>query len=191
MANRGFFLARLSHAVHQHFIWWLIGSYAIASLFPGFGLWIRSVSLGDITVFQETTRITLPMLMLSFLLFNGGLGVQTSQLRHLIRSPLVLITGLGANLFLPVAFIFGVTQTMSFWHNPEEVQNLLVGLALVASMPIAGSSTAWAQNANGDLGLSLGLVLGSTIGTSWPWCWGSWLVCASSLFQAVGASLAS
>jgi BASS family bile acid:Na+ symporter len=30
-------------------------------------------------------------------------------------------------------------------------------------MPIAGSSTAWAQNANGDLALSLGLVLGSTL----------------------------
>jgi BASS family bile acid:Na+ symporter len=36
-------------------------------------------------------------------------------------------------------------------------------LALVASVPIAGSSTAWAQNADGDLALSLGLVLGSTM----------------------------
>ena len=31
-----------------------------------------------------------------------------------------------------------------------------------ASMPIAGSSTAWSQNADGDMTLSLGLVLGST-----------------------------
>jgi BASS family bile acid:Na+ symporter len=43
------------------------------------------------------------------------------------------------------------------------VQNILVGLALVASMPIAGSSSAWAQNANGDLALSLGLVVLSTV----------------------------
>ena len=42
------------------------------------------------------------------------------------------------------------------------MQNILVGLALVASMPIAGSSTAWSQNADGDMTLSLGLVLGST-----------------------------
>ncbi len=48
-------------------------------------------------------------------------------------------------------------------HNPDEVQTVLVGLALVASMPIAGSSTAWAQNADGDLALSLGLVLLSTL----------------------------
>ena len=52
---------------------------------------------------------------------------------------------------------------MDAWHNPDEVQNILVGLALVASMPIAGSSTAWSQNADGDLALSLGLVLGSTL----------------------------
>src|SRR4051794_28237342 len=52
---------------------------------------------------------------------------------------------------------------MRLWHNPEEVQQILVGLALVASMPIAGSSTAWSQNANGDLALSLGLVLLSTM----------------------------
>ena len=51
---------------------------------------------------------------------------------------------------------------MRFWHNPEGVQNILVGLALVASMPIAGASTAWSQNANGDMTLSLGLVLLST-----------------------------
>ncbi len=52
---------------------------------------------------------------------------------------------------------------MDAWHNPDEVQNILVGLALVASMPIAGSSTAWSQNADGDMALSLGLVLGSTL----------------------------
>jgi BASS family bile acid:Na+ symporter len=48
---------------------------------------------------------------------------------------------------------------MRLWHNPEEVQLILVGLVFVAAMPIAGSSTAWTQNANGNLALSLGLVL--------------------------------
>lgn len=66
-------------------------------------------------------------------------------------------------MLMPIAFIFVVTQGMHFWHNFDEVQNILVGLALIASMPIAGSSTAWAQNSNGDLTLSLGLVLLSTL----------------------------
>ncbi len=68
-----------------------------------------------------------------------------------------------ANLLLPILYIGAVSLGLRFWHNPDEVQNILVGLALIASMPIAGSSTAWAQNANGNMALSLGLVLGSTL----------------------------
>jgi BASS family bile acid:Na+ symporter len=77
------------------------------------------------------------------------------------------VRGAAGHLLVPVAFILGVTGGMRLWHNPDEVQNILVGLALVASMPIAGSSTAWAQNANGDLALSLGLVLISTFLSPW------------------------
>ncbi|MDB5350996.1 MAG: putative Na+-dependent transporter [Planctomycetota bacterium] len=153
---------RLSHFIHERFIWLLIGSYAVASVLPGLGMAIRDVSFGEVHLLGEKTRLSLPMLMLAFLLFNAGLGVRTAQLRDLLRAPLALIGGLVANLLIPIAFIFGVSQMMRIWHNPDEVQNILVGLALVASMPIAGSSTAWSQNANGNLALSLGLVLAST-----------------------------
>ena len=81
----------------------------------------------------------------------------------MLRSPNLLGAGLAANLLIPIAFILVVTRAMAGWHNADEVQNILVGLALVASMPIAGSSTAWAQNADGELALSLGLVLFSTL----------------------------
>ncbi len=155
-------LLAVEHFLHQHFLAFLIGSYALAALFPAPGLWIRQVTFGDFDLFQDETRITLPELMLALLLLNAGLGVQTAQLRHLLRSPGALVAGLIANLAIPIAFIFAVTQGMRVWHNPDEVQNILVGLALIASMPIAGSSTAWAQNTNGDLALSLGLVLLST-----------------------------
>jgi hypothetical protein len=59
--------------------------------------------------------------------------------------------------------IVAVSLTMKLWHNQEEAQQLLVGLALVPAMPIAGASTAWAQNANGSVILSLGLVLLTTL----------------------------
>ncbi len=48
-------------------------------------------------------------------------------------------------------------------NTPDEMQYFLVGLALIATMPVAGSSTAWSQNSNGHLALSLGLVVGSTL----------------------------
>jgi BASS family bile acid:Na+ symporter len=154
---------RLSHFIHRHFVWLLLGSYAVAALCPAVGLWIRSVSFGRFGIVGQDTELTLSMLMLAFLLLNAGLGVQTAQLRTLLRSPSVLLAGLVANLLMPIALTYGLIQAMRFWHNPDEVQNLLVGLALVASMPIAGSSTAWSQNSNGNLALSLGLVVSSTL----------------------------
>jgi bile acid:Na+ symporter, BASS family len=156
-------LAKLSHFVHKRFLWLMIGSYAVASGFPSVGLWIRDVRVGEITLFGSRTIVSLSMLMLASLLLNAGLGVKLSQVREMLRRPRLLGAGLATNLIVPVAFILVVTRAMTGWHNADEVQNILVGLALVASMPIAGSSTAWAQNAEGELALSLGLVLFSTL----------------------------
>jgi len=156
-------LAKLSYFVHKRFLWLMVGSYAVASGFPSLGLWIRDVRLGEIMLFGSRTTISLSMLMLASLLLNAGLGVKLSQGGVLLRRPRLLGTGLAANLIVPIAFIFVVTRAMTGWHNGDEVQNILVGLDLVASMPIAGSSTAWAQNADGELALSLGMVLFSTL----------------------------
>jgi len=75
----------------------------------------------------------------------------------------MLFAGLTANLVIPMAYIFIITLVLRLWYEPDEAQHILVGLALIAAMPIAGSSTAWAQNSNGNLALSLGLVLSSTV----------------------------
>ena len=155
-------LGECAHFVHAHFLKLLIASYAIAAFVPAPGLWIRDVSFGHVSAFGAHTKISLSMLMLIALLLNAGLGIRASAVRDLLLRPRLLAAGLLTNLLLPNAFIFGVTALMGTWHSADEVQNILVGLALVASMPIAGSSTAWAQNADGELTLSLGLVLFST-----------------------------
>jgi BASS family bile acid:Na+ symporter len=156
-------LAALSHFVHKHFLGLMIGTYAVAACWPSLGLWIRDASIGEVALLGVRAKVTLSMLMLAALLLNAGLGIRLGQVCDTLRTPRFLGAGLAANLIIPVVFIFGVTRVMTAWHNPDEVQNILVGLALVASMPIAGSSTAWAQNADGELALSLGLVLSSTL----------------------------
>ncbi len=156
-------IVAVAEFVRDYFIWLILASDAIAAVAPGFGLWVRGASLGTVPLFGGTIVLSLPTIMLASLLFNAGLGIRTADLRHLARTPGVLAAGLAGNLLVPFAFIFAVSQGLRFWHNPNEVQQILVGLALVASMPIAGSSTAWSQNASGDLPLSLGLVLLSTL----------------------------
>ncbi|MEO8325636.1 MAG: bile acid:sodium symporter [Nitrospirota bacterium] len=78
------------------------------------------------------------------------------------RNLKISLVRVAANLLVPLGFIFVVSRVMGFWHNFDEMPNILVGLALIVSMPIAGSSTAWTQNANGNMTIGLGLVLATT-----------------------------
>lgn len=155
-------LPRLAGWLHHHFLALLFASYVAAALWPGPGLAIRKLTLGQVGVGSIHTEASLPLMMLACLLFNAGLGVDTSKLAGFVRRPRPLLAGLSANILFPIVFILSVSWWLQRWHNHDEMQSILVGLALVASMPIAGSSTAWSQNADGDMTLSLGLVLGST-----------------------------
>jgi BASS family bile acid:Na+ symporter len=140
-----------------------MSAYVLAGIMPEFGLWLRRINFGDIRCADNSTvKVSLSLLMLSFLLFNAGLGIKVRELTELWKRPVVIASGFIANMAVPIFLILGLRGLMQLWHNSDELQNLLVGLALIISMPIAGSSTAWSQNANGNLSLSLGLVLFST-----------------------------
>jgi BASS family bile acid:Na+ symporter len=141
----------------------IVGSYVLAALFPTFGLWIRHVTFGSLDSQAGKIGFSLPPIMLALILFNAGLGVKTRELGQLLQNPKLLLGGVVGNLATPLVFILALKYAMGIWHNPEEVQQILMGLALVASMPIAGASAAWSQNANGNLAVSLGLVLLTTI----------------------------
>ncbi len=156
-------IAKITHFIHSNFLVLLLASYILATIAPDFGLYIRSINFGMIHWFDGSTlKISLSVVMLSMLLFNAGFGFKLKELKELKRKPLVIITGFLANLISPLIIVWLIHFLILNWHNFDELQNLLVGLALVASMPIAGSSTAWAQNADGNISLSLGLVILST-----------------------------
>lgn len=154
-------IEKLARALHHRLLALLIGVYALASMAPAPGLWMRAARTSRLHGLG-LEQVSLTSALLSLLLFHAGLGVRSDRLGALVRHPRLLGVGLLANLVLPVAFILGTAATMRLWHNPREVQEILVGLALIASMPIAGSSTAWAQNCDADLALSVGLVVLST-----------------------------
>jgi bile acid:Na+ symporter, BASS family len=107
-------------------------------------------------------RMTLPMLLLASILLNAGLTVRGNQAKNIVKNPLPLLGGLVGNLVIPVVLVLALAPLLRSWHSSEETRDLLLGLALVTAMPIAGSSTAWSQHAHADLSLSLGLVLFST-----------------------------
>jgi BASS family bile acid:Na+ symporter len=154
---------RLGSWIQRWFLGLLLAVYALAAVCPGLGLAARKVSIARLAWWDENVELSLPMLLLGVLLFNAGLTADAAELVHVARKPRTLLAGLLASWLVPVGFLFVLLQGLRFWHNPDETSNLLVGLAIVAAMPVAGSSTAWSQNANGSMALSLGLVVLSTL----------------------------
>jgi bile acid:Na+ symporter, BASS family len=152
-------LSTINHFIHHNLIWLIIASYLLASVLPGLGLWIRHAQLGSVHLFGGKLVLSLPLILLASLLFNAGLGVKTQALTQLTSRPTLLVAGMIGNLLTPLLFIMALSTLLTLWHDSEEMQQILVGLALIASMPIAGASTAWAQNANGNLALLTPLVL--------------------------------
>jgi bile acid:Na+ symporter, BASS family len=157
-------LVVMTRFIHQHFLLILIGAYTLSAFFPRLGLALRKVQFGNVTWPDGSrTDLSLALLMLSFLLFNAGVAIKVEELIALRRRPAVPIAAFAVNALVPIMLIVSFLGRMQFWHSSDELQNLLVGLALIVAMPIAGSSTAWVQNAGGNISLSLGLVFLSTL----------------------------
>jgi BASS family bile acid:Na+ symporter len=152
-------LSSVAHFLHLRLLWLLAAVYVLAALVPAPALALRKICIAP-AVFGSP--LMLPAMLLGVLLFNAGLGARFSALRRIQQSSLVMGAGTVVNMAAPFLAILAVSFCLRFWHNSAEYQNVLAGMVLIASMPIAGSSTAWAQNVEGDVTVSLGLVLVST-----------------------------
>ncbi|VTR92941.1 na+-dependent transporter : Sodium-dependent transporter OS=Nitrosospira sp. APG3 GN=EBAPG3_12230 PE=4 SV=1: SBF [Gemmata massiliana] len=152
----------VSGFLHRHFLWLLIAAYAAAGAVPGAGRWISGLT-GAGCVLGHPVRVSAPAVMLGGLLFAAGFAVRGEHLWGMFRRPLSLVIGLVASAAVPVLVLMMAAPVLLLWHDPVEARDLLVGLAVVAAMPVAGSSAGWSRAADGDCALSLGLVLLSTV----------------------------
>src|SRR4051794_15872798 len=67
----------LAHALHRHLLPLLLLTYALAALFPAWGVWMRDARpLSMVTGEGARSTPALPSLLLAFLLFHAGLRVQ-------------------------------------------------------------------------------------------------------------------
>lgn len=152
-------LASVGAFAHRHLLPLVVAAYALAAVFPAPGLWVRGCVLASV----GGATFTLPTALLAVLLFASAVGASASDLGGVVRRPVAVFAGLAANLLVPVGFLLVLRFGLRMWHDSREADSLLLGLAVVAAMPVAGSSAAWSSSAGGNVALSLGLVLGSTL----------------------------
>src|SRR5262245_11198144 len=139
MANTRAPIAADAQYIHGRLLWLLVGSYSVAALWPQPGLRLRDATLGTVTLAGERFRLSPVAILLAFLLFNGGLGIRLDQAKEVVRRPVLLGIGLVANIALPVAVTAALALGLAWWPDTEEYRDLIVGLAVIAAMPIAGS----------------------------------------------------
>ncbi|AMV39730.1 bile acid:sodium symporter family protein [Planctomyces sp. SH-PL62] len=156
-------IERLSHWIHRHLLFCIAAAYVAARTSPTAGLWLRNVRAFEFEAGGGRIEASGPALLLALLLFNAGLRARPDRMREIARRPSVVLAGLLANMMIPLLYLAALAPALVAWHDPVEASSLVVGLALVAAMPIAGSSTGWAQSVGADMSLSLGLVVGSTL----------------------------
>jgi BASS family bile acid:Na+ symporter len=156
---------RLAHFVQRHILWLLLACYVLAACWPAPGLAMRRwewkpAALGDVP-------LSLPLFLLAVMLFSAALLTDVGQLRLVSRHPFVLGAALIAVWLGPALLVLVAGLVVPWAIDGNTTAGLLVGLALVATMPVANSSVAWVQHAVGNLGLSIALVVVSILLSPW------------------------
>jgi bile acid:Na+ symporter, BASS family len=121
-------------------------------------------------------EFTLPLVLLALLLFCAAVQTDVAKIRAIGARPWALVWGALAVWVAPVLLVLVAAVCLPLTVDRAATAGLLVGLALVASMPVANSSVGWTQLVGGNLALSLALVLFTIFLCPWvtPWLLG-WL----------------
>ena len=154
-SNAGGWFSGAGGWIHHNFLWLLVATYVLAALFPRPAQAIRGLSFGQ----SAGSDVTTPMLLLALLLFCAASVVEWSQLRDLLQKPGILLLGLLAVWIMPSLYVSLLSWVLPALVGDFLSAGMMVGLALVAAMPVANSSVAWTQNARGNVALGLGLIV--------------------------------
>ena len=154
-----------AHFVQRYCLWLLLASYGLATFWPGLGLKMRHWQWSQPTLVQ--VPLSLPLILLALLLFCAALVTDWAGVRSVAARPGVLVSALAAIWLGPALLVLAAGAVVPWALDGQATTGLMVGLALVATMPVANSSVGWSQNAGGNLALSLGLVVLSI--TLSPW----------------------
>jgi BASS family bile acid:Na+ symporter len=156
---------RLANFVQRRFLWLLLGAYALAFVVPSPGLAMREWSI-DFEL-AGGVPISITLLLLAVMLFSAALLAEVSQIRLVSHHPIVLAVALVAVWVAPALLVIAAGWLIPASIGGQPTAGMLIGLALVASMPVANSSVGWTQNARGNLGLALALVVLSIVLCPW------------------------
>jgi BASS family bile acid:Na+ symporter len=154
-------LHRFACWVQKYLIWLLLASYALAAVLPQPGAVIRESQLAG--PFWGDIWISPPFVLLALLLFCAAISTRLDRVWMVLRQPGLILMGLVGVWLGPLVLV----AVIGLLLHPFVPGGVLVGLVLVAAMPVANSSVGWTHNARGNLALSLSLIVFSVLLSPW------------------------
>ncbi|TWT29615.1 Sodium Bile acid symporter family protein [Posidoniimonas corsicana] len=154
-------MAELAERIRRHFLWLLLPTYLVAYLRPGPGVYAAGLSWDE--GLPAAAAIRLPMLLVAVLLLNAALEVNLEELRGVLRRPRDMLISLTAVWCAPAVVVVIASLLFTLSGAPNGGGGLLLGMILVAAMPVANSSAGWTQQSGGALGWALALVVLSIV----------------------------
>lgn len=155
---------RAARFVQRHFLWLLLACYGLAAAWPNPGLSMREWQW---PLEVDGGQVTLPLLLLAGMLFCAAVMTDLSQVRLVLRHPILLCAAMAAVWVGPAMLVIVAGWIVPSIVDGNLTNGLLVGLVLVAAMPVANSSVGWVQNTSGNLALGLALVVLSISLSPW------------------------
>lgn len=149
-------------AIRQNFPLLLLAVYAAAFAWPQPELVAWRMKLPGWPAWIEPPGLSL--LLLAAILFAAALSIDVSRLREVFRRPGALALALAAVWVGPVLLVLLADALLP---KTGAFAGPMLGLAIVAAMPVANSSVGWTQQAQGDLGWGLALVVLSIVLNPW------------------------
>lgn len=154
-ATAGQKFAAFSAWLHRNLLWLLVGCYIFSAILPEPGQAIRHWA----PALAIKMGVTAPLLLLALLLFCASAVVRWSQMRELMQRPGILLVGLISIWLVPCLFVSALGWVLPNVLGNFATSGVLLGVALIAAMPVANSSVAWCQNSQGNVALSLGFIV--------------------------------
>lgn len=148
---------RAAQFAKRHLLWLLVGCYALAICWPTPGRILRGWQWSPAGVPEPV--LSLPLALLALMLFSAALATDLAHLRGVLQRPVLFCAALVAVWVGPGLLVIAAGFLVPATLGGQATTGLLVGLTLIATMPVANSSVGWTQHADGDLALSLALVV--------------------------------
>ena len=149
-------------AIRRYFPWLLLACYAVALVWPQPELARNVLEIPGWPAWAGVPR--LPLFLLAVILFSAALSLDVTQLRQVIRLPAAVAMALAAVWIGPVLLVLVAGALLP---DAGLTTGPLLGMAIVAAMPVANSSVAWTQQSRGNLGWGLALVVLSILLNPW------------------------